>query len=124
MGMINHNKYPIERIDLILNKLKEKWLMTPNINFSELIKNNISLLSASDSDVLKHLGFEPREYLLWGTYGKNATDPLKYVFIKDLESDHIKNILNIEFQGDNYESINIRNELVKELQRRKIDYIL
>lgn len=34
-----------------------------------------------------------RQKVSWGTYGKEGKSPLKFVKIKDLETDHIQNIL-------------------------------
>lgn len=34
-----------------------------------------------------------RENLMWGTYGPNGDQPLKYVALKDLETDHLEAIL-------------------------------
>jgi hypothetical protein len=37
-----------------------------------------------------------REVFSWGTYGKTGKDPLKHIFLKDLESDHIKAIIKTQ----------------------------
>lgn len=34
-----------------------------------------------------------REYMTWGSYGKNGDEPLHYINLKDMETDHIKAIL-------------------------------
>jgi hypothetical protein len=34
-----------------------------------------------------------REVLTWGTYGITGTEPLHYLVLKDMETDHIENIL-------------------------------
>lgn len=34
-----------------------------------------------------------REHLVWGTYGKNGDEPLKYIAMKDMETSHIEAIL-------------------------------
>lgn len=31
----------------------------------------------------------------WGTYGKNGDEPLHYVLLKDMETDHIKAVLEM-----------------------------
>ena len=45
-----------------------------------------------------------REYFNWGTYGKGALDQYHRVFLKDLDTDHIENILKTEGRrlGDSY----------------------
>lgn len=35
-----------------------------------------------------------REVVTWGTYGKDGNQPLQYKAIKDMETDHIKAVLN------------------------------
>lgn len=30
-----------------------------------------------------------REYVQWGTYGKDGTDPLRYILLRDLEDGHL-----------------------------------
>lgn len=120
-----YNKFPIERIDLILNKLKEIWLKDPDKSFTELLLTELNLnvnILNSDSDVMEQLGFKSRESLMWGTFGKSGKDPIKYIFLKDLESDHIKNILESQFQLA-YGQL-MKNELIKELNRRKIDTLI
>ncbi len=67
---------------------------------------------------------EPRERLLWGTFGKSGRDKIKYILIKDLDSEHIKNILITQKLNKTTEEIEMKDELIKELIRRKIDIIL
>lgn len=38
---------------------------------------------------------EVREHFKWGTYGKNGTDPLSYVLLKDMEEEHIRAVMGI-----------------------------
>ena len=50
----------------------------------------------------------------WGTRGKDGRQPLKYVPMKDLDTDHIQAILDTQYQIPGY----IRNQFVMELQFR------
>ncbi len=34
-----------------------------------------------------------REYFTWGSYGKDGKQPLKHILLKDMELDHITNII-------------------------------
>lgn len=43
-----------------------------------------------------------REFFVWGTYGKEGKDPLKYVALKDLEVDHINAIVETQHQIPSY----------------------
>ena len=46
-----------------------------------------------------------RENILWDTYGVDGDEELKYVKIKDLELDHIENILVIPSLSNVFENI-------------------
>jgi len=44
------------------------------------------LTTETDHEILRsHFG--------WGSYGMNADQPLRYILLKDMEEDHIKNVL-------------------------------
>lgn len=45
---------------------------------------------------------EIRSYFHWGTYGKDGKQPRKFVALKDLESDHIQNIIETQRQVPDY----------------------
>jgi hypothetical protein len=51
---------------------------------------------------------------VWGTYGKNGDQPIKYISISDMEDQHILNILDSEWVNDN-----IRDALEFEIGYRK-----
>lgn len=36
-----------------------------------------------------------KKNLLWGTLGKDGKGPLKYIFLKDCETDHLESILEV-----------------------------
>lgn len=37
-----------------------------------------------------------RDYLKWASYGKNGKGPVRYILLKDLDTDHINNILDTQ----------------------------
>jgi len=43
--------------------------------------------------------------LLWGTYGKDGNQPLKYVKLFECETDHLHNILKSQRISDYYKSV-------------------
>lgn len=55
-----------------------------------------------------------RENIVWETYGIDGNDDLKYVKIKDLELDHIENILILPSLSNVFENI-----LLSEIEFRK-----
>lgn len=53
-----------------------------------------------------------REHVKWGTFGPNGDQPLKYVTLKDMSTDHIKACLeNVPHMSDKIRAI-MENELV------------
>ena len=55
-----------------------------------------SIAPLAEFDLDKSLFENLRELFLWGTRGKDGNLPLKYVPLKDLESDHIQAILDTQ----------------------------
>ena len=58
-----------------------------------------------------------RDTLPWGTRGKDGDQPLKKVKIKDLDTEHISNILDLHYLGNKFKIV-----LEKELEFRKGAY--
>jgi len=56
-----------------------------------------------------------REVTTWGTYGINGDQPLRFVAVKDMETNHIERVLDL------YDTIakGIRYVMEKELEARK-----
>lgn len=52
-----------------------------------------------------------REAMHWGTYGINGDQPLKYIALKDLDTEHIKAILRTQIQVSNERRYVFYNEL-------------
>ncbi len=57
---------------------------------SNLSHNDVDNLCLTDDQPKKEI----RNKLLWGTRGKTGKDPLKWVFIKDCEPDHLQAIID------------------------------
>ncbi len=66
-------------VDGGLSYLRRNITKTPHIE-----------LSVYEDDVHEKI----REGLHWGTYGKNGDQPLQYKALKDLDTDHIKALLD------------------------------
>jgi len=104
------------------DELEKFWLENPDLRFTQLCVNTGLIPNlpgfwyyTEDLDFMLNLGFEPREVMFWGTYGKNMDQPLKYVLLKDMSNSHIKAVL------DNVKSISerYRKEFENELKYRK-----
>lgn len=64
----------------------------------------------------------PREFMLWGTYGKDGKQPLKWVLFKDMANEHIENILKTQShvtKAGNFQARYYHKQLLKELEFRK-----
>jgi len=100
-----------------IEKLKEIWLRNPDWRFTQLLHNvptkfdpNIAYYYSEDYDIFPD---RKNELLFWGTYGKDGKGPFRRVAIKDMETDHIKNVLKIQGVDTTLEF-----EMNKELYRR------
>lgn len=85
----------------IVLQLSKTWNNHPDWRLSQLLVN-LGLYPnypglwyyMEDYDVMKKLGFPDSEIFLWGTYGINGDEPLKYLILKDMKLDHIQAILD------------------------------
>lgn len=61
------------------------------------LRRSVNNVPATDLSVtLESTWQDQRESFKWGTYGKNGTDKLKFVALKDLTSNHIQAILDTQ----------------------------
>lgn len=71
-----------------------------------------------DCERIVHFNTEPhetvREFMAWGTYGKNDDQPLRYVAVKDMSDAHIEAIIQ-QKQGAEW----VREILIDEIKFRK-----
>jgi len=94
----------IIEINASKEEIKNYWLMYQDQRISQVLINlglipNMSGLwyYMEELEILKELGIPPREYLLWGHYiDRKNPESLRYSPIKDLSTEHIKNILKEE----------------------------
>jgi hypothetical protein len=52
-----------------------------------------------------------REYLEWGTYGKNGDQPLEYIKLKDITDDHLYTLVSSYLDRDHIWYDHFKNEL-------------
>jgi len=107
------------------HEIMSAWIDNPDWRFSQVLVNlaiipNIpgSWYYKEEPEVLEDLGINPREYLLWGqNYDKdnNRLPETIYRPIKDLDTDHIKAILDGKWctRGSHFECFQ------EELKRRE-----
>lgn len=107
-----------KRIPQLLDRIEELWKQVPDMRFCQLLINLGIITPGTDSwytedeDILINtLDINPSEVLYWGTRGKTGTKPVKYVLIKDLDTDHIKAILKTQDQISKRYRETFENEL-------------
>lgn len=66
---------------------------------------------------------EVRNKLLWGSYGKTGKEPLHWIRLKDMEENHIDNVLKM-IENDSSRTAKWRRDMMmKELKYRKLSLI-
>lgn len=61
----------------------------------DYVRRSVNDVPAKDLCVFLEDGHdEVRGAVEWGTYGKEGNEPLRYILLKDMETDHIKAILD------------------------------
>ena len=94
----------INRIDNFLKLLGEEWKrQSPDLRFGQFFENNVgtqSIYHMEEHQILFEYfpNIPKREYITWGTRGKDGKQPVKRLYIKDLEIDHINAILKTQKQ--------------------------
>lgn len=102
-NFVNDNNYLIHgAFKLNIVKITHEWTKYPDYRFGQLLYN-MNLLSNDSSYnieevdwLIKNNYFKPEDILFWGSmYDKdeNLLSETKYILLKDLELEHIKNII-------------------------------
>lgn len=85
----------------------EGGLAYQKVRYDKKDYSDVSIYSTDDFNII-------RENIVWDTYGVDGNDELKQVKIKDLELEHIQNILILPFLSAVFEDI-----LLSEIEFRK-----
>lgn len=119
------SKETIESIKKDLPRIQQLWTEYPDGRFSQTLVNNDYIPNyqgfwyyTEESEILKKQGVDASEYLFWGqNYDKKGErlPETRYRLIKELDTDHIKTILN---EGHTEEGSEYRKALTKELEKR------
>lgn len=104
----------------LYEELEKVWLENPDWRFTQLCVNTGLIPNlpgvwyyTEDRDFMINRGFPIREILFWGTYGKNGDQPLKYIQLKNLDTDHIQAIIDTQKQ------LSDKKYFIEELEFRK-----
>lgn len=106
-----------------IDDISDYWKQNQDLRLTQvLISLNIisdcSKFYLEEVDYMIEFKFlKPEEILFWGTFGKNGKDPVKYLSLNELESDHIQNILLTQKNISAY----YRNIFKKILRKRKLE---
>jgi len=118
----NWDPYSEERIDTFLQIIGEQWKKTgPDYRFFQFLFNvgvgplgDTHCYHIEEHELLKALFpfINEREYMYWGTFGPNRELKFpKFSLIKDLDTDHIKAILETQKHIDKVYKNAFENEL-------------
>jgi hypothetical protein len=76
----------------------EKYMIDGGLSYVRTSVNNEPAESLAIYTSDDHTSI--RENLTWGTYGKDGLQPLQYVALKDMDSGHIKAVMDIISASD------------------------
>ena len=87
----------------------EEYMIDGGLDY---MRGNVNKVPAKDLSVQLSDGHEKvREVVTWGTRGKNGDQPLRYIALKDMETDHIKACLETQHHMYPGYKIAFKNEL-------------
>lgn len=130
-------KLPDINVQNIINdvsKIRECWMNMSDLRFSQILiyLDYIPNLSGSwyyyeEDEILEMQGYKPREYTFWGNlYDKNQNKlpEVNYILVKDLNIDHMQNLINGNWlrKGTRIYKI-ISDELKMRLRKEKLKII-
>lgn len=87
----------------------EEYMVDGGLSYSRQNINKVPAESLVITTEDKHEDI--REGFSWGTYGINGDQPLKHVFLKDMDKDHIEAILKTQTHVPEYMRDMFRDEL-------------
>ena len=123
-----HESYINNEILSNLEGIEKLWKENPDWRFSQVLVNSGLLPNypgiwyyTEDEDIFVELGGEPRDIYFWGvnyTKDMERLPETKWTLIKDLETDHIEDILGGEYVREDSKYYKF---FVDELKRRVAD---
>lgn len=107
---------PISRIPAILKIVGAAWIKNPDLRLGQLLENAwIDFYTEDLTTLVSNLhimyGTTPS---LWGTYWINWDEPLHYLELDDMDTDHLKAIVKTQWQI----SEELRNIFISEVLKR------
>lgn len=107
---------PVSRIPAVLKIVAAAWIKNPDLRLAQLIENaGVNYYSEDTTDLVEKFnevyGTSPT---LWWTYGINWDEPLHYLELEDMETEHIKKVV----KSKTWISKELRDKFVNEVIRR------
>jgi hypothetical protein len=100
-------KLPDINVQNIINNIpiiREHWMHMPDLRFSQILiyLDYVPNLSGGwfyyeEDEILEIQGYKPREYTFWGNLydkDKNKLPEVNYILVKDLNIDHMQNLID------------------------------
>lgn len=128
------NNVNIQRIIDNISDIKKEWLNFYDLRFSQILTSLGYLPNISgfwyyyeEDEILKMQGYKPRDYIFWGNiFDKtgNRLPEVNYILIKDMNTDHIDNLLKNGWVTEEHSYYKIfKNELLIRNRREKLKRI-
>lgn len=102
-GTVLHSRH---RHDCVVYEDSEgvKYLLDGGNDYTRTSGNFSEYITITDDMEIKEI----REHFDWGTYGKDGTEDLHYILLKDMETDHIKAVMGLGYISDDTRTLFVR----------------
>lgn len=87
----------IERIEVVLDIIKDAWMKNPDMRLSQLLLNTWMDYHTEEQELVARVwSVYDVDTMYWGTRGITWAEPLKYKKLSELSVAHIENILRTQ----------------------------
>jgi len=87
----------IERIEVVLDIIKDAWMKNPDMRLSQLLLNVGMDYHMEELELIDRIGNTyDVDSMYWGTRGISWAEPLKYKKLSELGISHIENIIRTQ----------------------------
>lgn len=117
----------VEKYKENLSDIKKNWEMFPDLRLTQLLihcgilpnKPGVWFYIEETDYLIENKIVKPEDILFWGTYGKDGKQPLKYITINNMTSEHIEACLKTQKNMNPF----YRKIMTKVLRTRKLKTI-
>jgi hypothetical protein len=117
-------QYTLLKISKNINSIESFWSQNPEQRLTQVLVNMGIIENAAGAwyyveeteyMITSHI-LKPEEILFWGSYGKDGMQELKYILLKDMETEHIEACLRAQKNMNKY----YRKTMEKIMRLRKL----